>query len=71
MESSGSKGNKNTYFNSVNTGNNVLIDLQHKGFKSLNDEIKLDTLTNSFKSAKEFLLLCINTLFNTHCSIGE
>ena len=30
----GSNANENTYFNSVNTGNNVLIDLQHKWFKS-------------------------------------
>ena len=50
----GPKGNKNTYFNSVNTGNNVLIDLQHEWSKSLNDKIRLDTLTNSFKNAKKY-----------------
>ena len=33
-----SKGNKNTYFNSVNTGS-ILVDLQHKWSLSLNDEM--------------------------------
>ena len=38
----------------MNTGNNVIIDLQHKWSKSLNDKIRLDTLTNSFKNAKKY-----------------
>ena len=50
----GSKGNKNTYFNSKNTGNNVLIDLQFKWSENLNDEIRLDTFANSFKNAKKY-----------------
>ena len=50
----GSKGNKNTYFNSTNTGNTVLIDLQFKWSKNLNDEIRLDTFANSFKNAKKY-----------------
>ena len=49
-----SKGNKNTYFNASNTGNNVLNDLQTKWSEKLNDEIRLDTLSNSFKNAKKY-----------------
>ena len=44
----GGKGNKNTYFNSQNTGLNILTELQDKWSEKLNDEIRLDTLSNSF-----------------------
>ena len=60
----GSKGNKNIYFNSVNTCNNVLIDLQHKWSKSLNDEIRLDTLPISFKNAKKKFSFCVSTFYS-------
>ena len=51
---SNSKGNKNTYFNSQNTGNNVLNELQIKWSTKLNEDIRLDTISNSFKNAKTF-----------------
>ena len=60
----GSKGNKNTYFNSANTGNNVLIVLQFKWSENLNDEIRLDTLANSFKNAKKISPLCVSTFYS-------
>ena len=50
----GLKGNKNTYFNSRNTGNNILTELQVKWSENLNDEIRLDTLSNSFKNATKY-----------------
>ena len=49
-----SKGNKNTYYNVTNTGNMVLNDLQTKWSEKLNDEIRIDTLSNSFKNAKKY-----------------
>ena len=45
---------KNTYFNSLNTGLNILTELQDKWSEKLNDEIRLDTLSNSFKNAKRY-----------------
>ena len=48
-----SKGNKNTYFNASNTGNNVLNDLQTKWSEHLNDVIRVGTLSNSFQNAKK------------------
>ena len=51
-----SKENKNTYFNVPNTGNEVLNDLQIEWSEKLNDEIRLDTLTKSFKNAKKYSL---------------
>ena len=51
---SNSKGNKNTYFNSQNTGNNVLSELQIKWSTKLNEDTILDTISNSFKNAKTF-----------------
>ena len=61
----GSKGNENTYFNSVNRGNKVLIDLRHKWSQNLNEEIRLDTLTNSFKNAKMISpYICASTLYS-------
>ena len=50
----GQKGNKNTYFNTQPAGQNTLIDLKDKWSQILNDEIRLDTLSNSFKNAKKF-----------------
>ena len=47
----GVKCNRNTYFNSQSTGNNVL---NAKWSEKLNDEIRLDTLSNSFKNAKKY-----------------
>ena len=49
-----SKGNKNTYYNVPNTGNTVLNDLQIKWPEKLNDEIRIDTLSNSFENAKKY-----------------
>ena len=49
-----SKGNKNTYYNVTNTGNMVLNDLQTKWSEKLNDEIRIDTLSNSLKNAKKY-----------------
>ena len=49
-----SKGNKNTYYNVTNTGNMVLNDLQTKWSEKLNDDIRIDTLSNSFKNAKKY-----------------
>ena len=51
---SNSKGNKNTYFNAQNTGKHVLNELQAKWSTKLNEDIRLDTLSNSFKNAKTF-----------------
>ena len=50
----GIKGNENTYFNSQATGSNILIELQRKWSKKLNDDVRLDTLSNSFKNAKKY-----------------
>ena len=50
----GGKGNKSTYFNSQNTGLNILRELQDKWSEKLKDEIRLDTLSNSFKNAKRY-----------------
>ena len=66
-----SKGNKNTYFNVPNTGNEVLNDLQTKWSEKLNDEIRLDTLTKSFKNAKNILHLSINIFCNINYYTGE
>ena len=49
-----SKGNKNTYYNSENTGNTVIKDLQAKWSEKLNDNVSFDTLTSSFTNAKKF-----------------
>ena len=49
----GQKGNKNIYFNIQTAGQNILIDLKEKWSHILNDEIRLDTLSNSFKNAKK------------------
>ena len=40
----GGKGNKNTYFNSQNTGLNILTELQDKWSEKLNDKTRLDTI---------------------------
>ena len=50
----GGKVNKNTYFNSQNKGLNILTELQDKWSEKLNNEIRLDTLSNSFKNAKRY-----------------
>ena len=50
----GVKGNTNIYFNSLTNGNNVLIELQNKWSEKLNDDVRLDTLSNSFKNAKRY-----------------
>ena len=68
----GFKCNKNTYFNSQTTGNNVLIELQAKWSEKLNDEIRLDTLCQILlRMQKSTLLQYTNILFNTSNSIGE
>ena len=59
----GGKGNKNTYFNSQNTGLNILIELQGKWSEKLNDEIRLYTLSNSFQNA-EILSVGISTFYS-------
>ena len=51
---SGVKGNKNTYFSLKNTGNNINLELKEKWSNKLNDYIRLDTLSNSFKNAKKY-----------------
>ena len=48
------KGNKNIYFNLKNTGNNINLELKDKWSNKLNEEIRLDTLSNSFKNAKKY-----------------
>ena len=48
------KGSKNVYFNVSNIGNNVLNELQTKWSLKLNDEIMLNTLSQSFKNAKKY-----------------
>ena len=50
----GSKGNKNTYFNLVENGNRILIELQNKWSEKMNDIIHLDTISKAFKNAKKF-----------------
>ena len=48
------KGNKNIYFNSLPAVSNIMVDLQNKWSEKLNDEIRLDTISNSFKNAKKY-----------------
>ena len=50
----GVKGNKNIYFNLKNTGNNIHLELKDKWSNKLNEDIRLDTVSNSFKNAKKF-----------------
>ena len=50
----GNKGNKNTYFSTINTGNMVLTHIQQKWSESLNDEVQLEVLIKAFKSAKQY-----------------
>ena len=49
----GQKGNKNAYFSKQASDLYVLSDLQGKWSQKLNDEIRLDTISNSFKNAKK------------------
>ena len=64
-------GNKNTYFNFKNTGNNILTDLKGKCSDKLNDDIRLDTLSISFRMQNNIILQYTNILFNKIYSIGE
>ena len=49
-----SKGNKNIYFNSLPTISNTIVDLQVTWSGKLNEDIRLDTISNSFKNAKKY-----------------
>ena len=48
----GSKGNKNTYFGSSSLNDNVIVELRDKWCKTMNDEIRLHTISKAFKIAK-------------------
>ena len=48
------KGNKNTYFNSLPAISNIMVNLQNKWSERLNDDIRIDTISNSFKNAKNY-----------------
>ena len=57
----GSKSN-NTYFNSANTGYNVLIDLQFKWSENLNDEIRYSC--QLIQECKKIFPLCVPTFYS-------
>ena len=57
----GSKGNKNTYFSSSSLNNNVIVELKDKWCKTMNNEIRLDTISKAFKSANKKFTLSIST----------
>ena len=63
----GNEGNKNTYFNSVDTGNIIVrTNIQHKCPECLNDHIQVDILIQAFKNAKNTHLLYTNILSNSN-----
>ena len=50
----GHKGNKNIYANLQPTEINTIVEIQRKWSEKLKDEIRLGTLSNSFKNAKKY-----------------
>ena len=48
------QGNKNTYFNSLPAIRNTMVNLQNKWSERLNDDIRIDTISNSFKNTKKY-----------------
>ena len=48
------KGNKNIYFNLQSASLNTITNLQDIWSVKLNDDIRIDTLSNSFKNAKKY-----------------
>ena len=60
------KGNKNTYFNSFPVIRNTMVNLQNKWSERLNDDIRIDTISNSFKTPKNTVHQYTNILFSTN-----
>ena len=48
----GTKGNKNVYFSTIESGNNILKKVQENWSKHLNDDTTFETVTKGFKNIK-------------------
>ena len=49
----GTKGNKNVYFSTIKSGNNIIKPVQEKWAKHFNEDISFDTVTSGFKNIKK------------------
>ena len=48
----GTKGNKNVYFSTIESGNNIFKRVQENWSKHLNDGTTFETVTKGFKNIK-------------------
>ena len=49
----GTKGNKNVYFSTIESGNNIIKQVQEKWAIHFNEDISFDTVTSGFKNIKK------------------
>ena len=49
----GTKGNKNDYFSTIESGNNIIKQVQENWPKHFNEDISFDTVTSGFKNIKK------------------